>query len=77
MLGNIKGQGLSDHVDEALVILIRSDRPSVTCLLKTELKSDLRECMSQEELECTRFSFSRDNIKMSEWDLVKSVMGSD
>lgn len=77
MLSNLRSQGLTKNLKQAFVALVRYDKPSVSCLLRTDLESDTECYFTEEELEKTRSMFSREDVKSSEWKMVREHLEQD
>lgn len=76
MAGNLKQNNLASRVDEILVVLVRSDRPSVTCLLNTDLPAVFQDAMSPEALRRSRTAYSKQQFCESEWSVVHEEMNA-
>ena len=72
-LSNAKCEGYSDRVKEVLVVFVRKDRPDICNKLFYVDCSDFQKVMSKEELECSRYSFSKEHMKTTEWETVNSI----
>lgn len=70
-LSNAMHEGYANRVKEVLVLLVRKDRPDICSKLYFVEPLDFQNVMSKEELESSRYSFSKERFKMTEWEAVK------
>ena len=71
-LSYIQQHGMKGEVSELFILLTRKDRPSVCCKVCPVTDADYQYAISEEQLKQTRFSFSTDEFRLSEWDMVNS-----
>lgn len=69
-------RGKQSEADEIMIILVRHDRPSVGCVLYTIDPSDYAKVLTGSELEKSRSTFSENEYKLSEWDVVRQAISN-
>lgn len=67
-LSYIKSAGKIESVNEVVVLLLRSDKPGVTYMIRKPQPQEYEACLSEEELKSSCKSFAKQDFKVSEWN---------
>lgn len=70
MISQFKNEGHSDRVKEAVVLMLCANFPSASYAVVKEMYINDASLMTKEELQVDSISFSKENRRISEWDVI-------